>query len=240
MENYQIIVDEDKLLEFIDWLPELERHETYYCTLFARSKYSNVFSAEDKSQLKTFTSSKIRLLNKIKQLETKVETYLTRDKITGDDVGIPQESLAFYISVNPRDLIKATKQSLIEFAKLITEDYNGYNPYKKALTHIQQCRSRKLYAEFDYDNVQFEYVKEETEKILNKDCLNYVVTRGGVHCLVELQWVENKKYPNWYKGMQAINGFDNTSTELIPVPGTYQGGFCPKLIPSVKIPITPF
>jgi hypothetical protein len=116
MENYQIIVDEDKLKEFIEWLPELERHETYYCTLFARSKYSNLVKSSDKQQLKSFTSSKLRLLNKIKQLETKVGTYTNRDRYTLKDVSIPQEALSFYISINPRDMIKATKASLKEFA----------------------------------------------------------------------------------------------------------------------------
>jgi len=230
METYQIIVDEDKLKEFIKWLPELETHETYYCTLFARSKYSSAINGSDKAQLKSFTSSKPRLLNKIKQLETKVGTYLNRDKITGEDVAIPQEALAFYISINPRDMIKATRESLIEFARLVTADYNGYNPYKKVLSHIQQSRSRKIFSEFDYDNVPFEYVKEEAEKVLSLDCLNYMITRGGVHALVDLSKVNNSKNKFWYSQMTQISGYDKTGTDLVPVAGCYQGGFTPILV----------
>jgi len=230
METYQIIVDEDKLKEFIEWLPDLEPHETYYCTLFARSKYSKLVKAGDKAQLKNFTSSKPRLLNKIKQLETKVGTYLNKDRISGFDIPIPQEALAFYISVNPRDLIKATRESLIEFARLLTTDYNGYNPHKKVLSNIQQSRGRKIFSEFDYDNVPFEYVKEEAEKILNKDCLNYVITRGGVHTLIDLSKVNGKENKYWYSQMTQISGYDKTSTDLVPVPGCYQGSFCPILI----------
>lgn len=229
MENYQIILDEDKLKEFIEWLPNLENHETYMCCLFARSKYCDLIKS-DKQQLRRFTSDKKYLLNKIKQLETKLGTYSFQEKYTDNYIPIPQEALSLYITLNPRDMLKATKNSLIEFANLITNDYNGYNPHQKVLSNIQTSCSHKYYMEFDYDKVDYEYVKLETEKYLDKSSLNYLITRGGVHCLVELESVDNKKYPNWYKNLQSINGFDNTATELMPVPGTYQGGFCPELI----------
>jgi hypothetical protein len=37
--NYQIIADKDKLLEFIEWLPDLQGAESYYLSLLARNKY---------------------------------------------------------------------------------------------------------------------------------------------------------------------------------------------------------
>ena len=34
--NYKIIQNEEKLIEFINWLPEISEDECYYLTLFAR------------------------------------------------------------------------------------------------------------------------------------------------------------------------------------------------------------
>ena len=106
--NYQIISDKEKLLAFIDWLPELKANEKYYCCLFARKKYcADQIKSNDKTQLKRFLSDKARLYQKIKQLEVPFGAYQLKD------IAAPQESLALYINPNPRNLKKATYDGMI-------------------------------------------------------------------------------------------------------------------------------
>ena len=78
--NYKIITDEDKLLDFINWLPDLEANEKFYCCLFLRKKYcTDLIKSSEKSQLKRFLSSKKRVFEKIKQLVTELGSYKLKE-----------------------------------------------------------------------------------------------------------------------------------------------------------------
>lgn len=225
--NYKIIKDEAKLREFIEWLPELKKDETYYVTLFARKKYAinQMLLKSDKSQLKRFTSTKDWLYQKIKQLEVKIGAYQS------NGIDIPEEALALYISINPRSLLKATKNSLIKFAKLITEDYNGYNPHSEVLSKIQSSCGTKHYFDFDFDNISVENLANciDYSKI-NKDSLIFLETRGGVHLLVKIDNINKVYKKTWYKHLSSLPNCDIKGDNLVPVPGCTQGNFIPSLI----------
>ena len=223
--NYTIITDENKLKEFISWLPELKNGETYYYCLFGRNKYDTTSTLKaDKQQLKRGTSNKEFLFEKIKQLEINVGSYYQKHN------PIPQEALALYITPNPRSYEKAAKESLKKFADLVTKPYNGYNPHQEVLSQIQVACSRKIYFDLDFDYTTIDEMKPLIEDKINKECLTYIQTRGGFHLLVEIEKIGKEYIKNWYNNLTILPNCDVRGDNLLPVVGCYQGGFTPKLI----------
>jgi len=233
MNNYQIIKDPIELNKFINWLPNLAKSETYYVCLMVRSKYCENFPhiRSDKIQIKRFTTTKERLFEKLKQLECEEGTYLQRDLI------IPQEGLAVYITPNPRSMEKAIKTSLIRFANIVVEPYNGINPHQEVMSEIQKASGQKYYVDFDFDNTAklpadeyLTYIKEQLSGRINPECVSLLQTRGGVHVLIELATIDPFYAKTWYNEAKQIPGCDQISTDnMIPIPGCTQGNFIPRL-----------
>lgn len=225
-ENYKIITNENKLREFIDWLPELGCGECYYYSLFARSKYDSTgVLKSDKQQLKRGTSTKEFLFEKIKQLEIEVGSYHQKHS------PIPQETLALYITPNPRSYEKAAIKSVKTLLDLVTRPYTGYNPHQEVLSAIQTSSGKKHFMDFDFDKVEIEEVYPELIKCINEDAISIVKTRGGFHVLVIIDKIRKEYQRGWYNGISLINGCDVRGSDgLLPVVGCYQGGFTPELI----------
>lgn len=224
--NYEIIKDKDKLLEFIEWLPELQINERYYLALFARKKYcADVkYIKTDKAQVHRTLSQKKDLYNKIAQLECPINTYEIKN------ITIPQEALALYISMNPRDLEKGTRMSLIKFANLLALKYNGYNPIAEVMSEVHKTVSRKIYFDFDFDEVDYEPVIEKFKEYVNEDAITSIKTKNGFHILLELKKVSKEFEKTWYKNIATIEGCDVKGDNLIPVVGCTQGNYTPYFI----------
>jgi len=220
--NYKIILEHQKLVDFIDWLPELAENEKYYCALFSRKKYAENWRLKsDKGQLRRFVTDKERMYNKIKQLEIELGEY----KLFGEVV--EKNSLALYINPNPRDLLKATYNSIIELTKLLRDEKRSYNPHAEVMSCIQRSVGHKVYMDFDIDYKPFD--PNELDQFINRDCVTILETRGGYHILVEVKKIKQEFKSKFYNGIKSLN-VDQTGDLLIPIPGCTQGGFVPKFV----------
>lgn len=229
--NYQIIVDEEKLKEFIDFLPELGENECYYLCLFSRSKYaknedgSNKFPhiKTDKNQLKRFLSKKEYMLDKIKQLEIPFGAYKTKD---GDPT--PQESLALYITINPRDQRKALFKLQKRLIDILECNGNGYNVNAEALSAVQKSKSKTYWVDFDIDSKDIDL--SLMNDIMPPHCYKILETRGGYHIMIDTSKTKEAYTNKWYQKIMETYDVDQANDNMIPVPGTFQGSFVPTFI----------
>lgn len=220
--NYKIITDLQLLKEFVEWLPELEANEKYYLSLFARKKYCKGITSNAKTQLKRFTSNKERLIDKISQLEIPTGRYFLKNEPA------PQMSLALYISVNPRDMKKATQM----LGKRCWDLLNGenYNIHAEALSCIQKSKSQTRYVDFDIDDKSVDLDKEWLTNRIG-DSYKILETRGGYHVLVDPQKANSHSTNvNWFNDIRKKYPIDQAGDNLIPVPGCVQGGFTPMFV----------
>lgn len=223
--NYQIIKDEEVLKKFIDWLPELKETERYYLCLFARNKYCKELThiKSDKAQLKRFVSDKDRMFQKIKQLEVEEGWYKQKD------LSVPQEALALYITPNPREMWKASINSLVKLANCVRDHNILVNPHQEVMSEIQRTKSRTCYIDFDID-----FDKERTAEVISyvKNCVNeeaitWLNTRGGLHVLIAPEKVSEQYRKTFYQNIVALAHIDQVGDNMIPVPGTSQGNYIP-------------
>ncbi|KIX20273.1 hypothetical protein SY27_14170 [Flavobacterium sp. 316] len=226
--NYKIIINEEKLKQFVNWLPDLLPNEQYYITLLARKKYYPESGLKaDKGQLKRVTSTKERIIDKIRQLQIEEGAYFS------DGVAVCQENLAVYITPNPRDLYLAGLKTIKDITDKVMKSDLQYNPQSVALNAIQTTTSRKLFFDLDIDfntnDFETNIAKFKTDicNVLNRDCLTFVRTNGGLHCLINLQDIHSDYIKNWYQNVVklACDEYEVTMNgdNVLPVVGCVQG-----------------
>lgn len=224
MSNHTIILDHGELDRFIAMLPNTNDDEVYYLSLFGRHKYCPEYpNMRDESQLCRFVATKDRLKEKIMRLECPVGSYCHHG------VTVPQEAMALYIGLNPRNLRKANKELLCELARRIADGDSNFNPVSMATTIVHRCAGTKHFVDFDFDDVNPYDYEQRIAGILSKDTYSILKTRGGFHLLVRLCYSQFNK--NWYKQLSALPKCDVRGTgNLTPVPGCCQGNFSPFFI----------
>lgn len=229
-EVHNIIRHRGALEHFVKWLPDLEPSERYFVCLQARKKYFPSLKSGDKTQLKRFTSHKDDLISKIEQLECPVGCYRTKEGEV-----IPDEALALYITVTPRNMRVATFSAIKSLVAMIEKgDVEDMNPHSEVLSCIHKAKGRSTFVHFDIDRkdenstIVAVDIWNKAAEIVGPKALNLVETRGGCHLMIELSKVVSQT-KNWYPIIaKAFEGnIDQTGDLMMPVVGCCQGGFTP-------------
>ena len=230
MPNYTVIHDRAALQTFIDWLPATLPGETFYVALLARNKYVRDLGIgtfnSDRHQCKRFLCTADRLMEKIAQLEIAEGAY----RVKG--IAVPQAALALYISPNPRDMVKGTKNSLIKFAELVANGSQSHNPVAEALSQVHKAQGSKHFVDVDFDGVTIAQTLPLIAQAVNLDAVDILQTLGGFHALVRVAAVQPGFVKSWWRKLTQLPGVDIKGDNLIPVPGCTQGGFVPSLAPA--------
>jgi hypothetical protein len=192
--------------------------------------------ASDKTQLKRFVSSKHNLLSKIQQLECPIGCYVNKQ---GD--AITDDGLVLYITLNPRDMRKASFASIAGLAGMLSKhDEGDLNPHSEVLSQIHKAKSRSVFVHFDIDVVTGEASDANSTKstlsvdeiylkacrIVGKDAVTIIQTRGGCHVLVYPEKVFSLT-KNWHPILVRELKCDQVGDLMVPVVGCCQGGFVP-------------
>lgn len=228
-ETHDIIRDEQKLADFVDWLPDLQLNQKYFLALFARKKYMTVIKSSDKTQLKRLTANKEDIIRKIRQLECPVGSFTTKDGTV-----IPDEGLVLYIMPNPRCMLKSSFLLIKEMLKCIEHNNEYINPHAEAISCMQRSKGKSFVVHFDIDDGRAEQVYPIVKDIVG-DAFDILQTRGGCHLLVHPKKVTIKG--NWHcEIVKRLAEFDidQTGDLMMPIPGCVQGGFVPSFYQEKK------
>jgi len=214
---HDLILDADELRKFINWLPDLERSETYYVSLLARRKYcseENRGLVKSESEIRRTTCTKETMFRSIAQFECRRGAY-----------DVPEESLAVYVTPNPRDQDRALRNLLMRCADAVCRGYR--ENMAMTLSEIHKAHGKKKFVSFDFDGP----LPRNLSSAVNLDAVDVVQTRGGFHVLVRPADVVTGLKDSWWREIRQLPGFDVCKgDDMLPVPGCFQGGFIPRLL----------
>lgn len=238
--NFNLIYDAKQIKKIEDFLSPLEKDELYMLFLFARKKYGT--NVKDMNVLsRQLVLQNDNILKKLYRFNVPKESFTDKDGSY-----FKNENLACYCTFNPRDIFKSIYRTGITCNQAIYDSLSEKkfkNPVAISWRELQMSNKRKVFIDLDFDFKDKEYCLDliEEKGILEWFLENMLIeTRGGFHLLCKLSSIQNKK---WFKDIEMINKsiendiieINSKSQDLMPVPGTLQGGFEVKIREESKL-----
>lgn len=247
MDHHHIIHDPSQVKIFAELFVPLKAHQAINLSLIARRKYAptltesayilqRVIIGGDENR----TRAEDHLYRYLLRLECPVGSYIDKEERP-----IPDESLAVYAFIDPKDTIKALSSTLHECVERMSNGDslpNAFNLYKEQITKTKSIGGEK-YRQLDIDTKDSENIQIVRDLLFRAKIkpLITVETRGGYHVIYRNKKEIDHKFlhdfkkstvfekPNVYGVSTKDYWFSITGYSMMIVPGTYQGGFKTKI-----------
>jgi len=245
MEAYKIIYDNALVQKFAKIvLKPCTNQEVYFLSLSIRKKYLSKQERElynlNRTEMyaKTIVHNSDDFFRKIKRFECNKDGFTTKN-----NQHMPEKALVCYANINPLNMVKAYIKFQSKVMNLISENLQEANQNYTLLNNlflkeIQNSKGTKHWIDIDIDSEFSEkYVNQLTE-IAKKFKIEYLVikTKSGLHILFQKnKIILYKEEFKLYKEVEKINEMIKKTEKkgeaifnknnMVPVPGTYQGGF---------------
>lgn len=225
--HYELVYDPNQIREWCDymWTP----HDTHMIMIAARKKYVPDVKVKAAFVLRRdIVNEPGRLLDAIRQYEFPVDALK-------DDAGnpIPNAALAVYVTLNPRDPLRAVADLAVATTQHLqrrsvgADDVAAPRVVSLAKSLLQTACLKKQYLTVDIDDKALfgAVVSVIDPRQTPIQCI--VETRGGFHIILDLKNLT----PEGDSALRlALRAWPKTQVELLrdqntPVPGTVQGGF---------------
>jgi hypothetical protein len=243
----------EKFLAFFYLYSPLTKTEKYFISMACRRKYlthPEEYSTHGTSEMferKLIAADILSFKKVLTRYNSVAQSYTDKNGKV-----LPEEGFAVYLNINPSDLIKTyydftnkinvlLKQITIETMqgkdcdRLITE----FMPLESNLhTAMQKSRLHKNLIDIDIDTKELFVVEGLHQEYVDHDVIHQCIeTRGGYHILL----VKDTLKYNFHGSLVAMEyriekelGIEKevciNVKEMIPLPGTIQGGFPVKVI----------
>lgn len=246
---YQVIYDSEQINQFAELFLPTKDHLVINLSLVARKKYAPelpdqvyilqrviVGSEQDREKAKN------NLHRHVMRLETPIGSYVDKN-----EKAIPNEALALYAFIDPKDTVKVLSATLNECVEKISNGEklpNAFNLYKDHLNKSKSPTTAEQYRQIDLDTKEPDRV-EAVKVLLDKTGVQVLIaveTKGGYHLVYKHDRAINNKVLYDFKERTKFEKVDRegkkvkdywfsiTSTPMVIVPGTYQGGFKTRMV----------
>ena len=250
---HSLIYDKKELQKYLDYVlynssfgnsTENISKYPFFVMFIARTKYLTEKQKQQYDMKNNFQFYKCLVVEKSKFIR-KLNDFNINNVFDRKNKQLPIDCMSIYVTLNPRDVNKATYQLQkylldLSYKKHFNEmnklEYFAYKAYHVSPLKLQRC---VIDIDIDFDNGgNHKMVYNTIMEIINKIMYSVVCiveTHSGYHIYVDLSKMDNKYKQFIFQDLPklkitCIKEINTNTDTMVVLPGTLQGGFPVRII----------